>query len=130
MASDGDTDEVFDEEELAEGFDEEVVVDVEELDADDVDDVDDVDIDEVEGDDVVDVDDGVVVAVAIPRMTTSSTTPTSNSRWTRCSPRPSVARRTPRTTTRALARSTRRSTQPKRSCPSRTTSSAATPVAS
>ena len=53
MASNGDTEEVFDEEELAEGFDEEVVGEEE-------------DVDETEGDDVTDVDDGVLVAVAVP----------------------------------------------------------------
>lgn len=63
MASDSDTEEVFDEEELAEGFDEEIVGDV--IDVDDVD-VDDVDVEEIEGDDVIDVDEGVIVAVAIP----------------------------------------------------------------
>jgi hypothetical protein len=57
MASDGDTEEVFDEEELAEGFDEEVVSEEEE--------VEDVDVD-VEGDDVVDVDEEVLVEVAVP----------------------------------------------------------------
>jgi hypothetical protein len=53
MASNGDTEEVFDEEELAEGFDEEVVGEEE-------------DVDETEGDDVIDVDDGVLVVVAVP----------------------------------------------------------------
>jgi hypothetical protein len=57
MASDGDTEEVFDEEELAEGFDEEVVSGEEEIE--------DVDVD-VEGDDVVDVDEEVLVEVAVP----------------------------------------------------------------
>ena len=55
MASDGETDEVFDEEELAEGFDEEIVGEEEDL--EDVD---------VEGDDVVDVDEEVLVEVAVP----------------------------------------------------------------
>ena len=55
MASDGETDEVFDEEELAEGFDEEIVGEDEDL--EDVD---------VEGDDVVDVDEEVLVEVAVP----------------------------------------------------------------
>jgi hypothetical protein len=57
MASDGNTEEVFDEEELAEGFDEEVVSEEEEIE--------DVDVD-VEGDDVVDVDEEVLVEVAVP----------------------------------------------------------------
>jgi hypothetical protein len=53
MASNGDTEEVFDEEELAEGFDEEIVGE------EDI-------VDDVEGDDVIDVDEGVLVAVAVP----------------------------------------------------------------
>lgn len=57
MASDGDTEEVFDEEELAEGFDEEIV-------GEELEDVE--DVEDVEGDDVIDVDEGVLVAVAIP----------------------------------------------------------------
>lgn len=55
MASDSDTDEVFDEEELSEGFDEEIVGDEELEDAD------------VEGDDVIGVDDEeVILDVALP----------------------------------------------------------------
>jgi YbbR domain-containing protein len=62
MASNGDTEEVFDEEELAEGFAEEIVGE-----EDIVDDVDEVeDVVDVEGDDVIDVDEGVLVAVAVP----------------------------------------------------------------
>jgi hypothetical protein len=60
MASDGDTEEVFDEEELAEGFDEEIVG----VELDDVEDVE--EVEDVEGDDVIEVDDGVLVAVAVP----------------------------------------------------------------
>ncbi|HEY5120670.1 MAG TPA: hypothetical protein VII84_03755, partial [Acidimicrobiales bacterium] len=53
--SDGDRDEVFDEEELAEGFDEEIVPEEELADAD------------VEGDDTVEIDDEeVLVEVAVP----------------------------------------------------------------
>lgn len=63
MAGNGDTDEVFDEEELAEGFDEEIVGEEDLEDADvDVD----VDVD-VEGDDVLEIDDEEVLAdVALP----------------------------------------------------------------
>jgi len=58
MASDGNSDEVFDEEELAEGFDEEIIGEEDLEDVVDVEDVDDVeDIVDVETDDVVDVDD-------------------------------------------------------------------------
>jgi hypothetical protein len=82
MASDGNSEEVFDEEELAEGFDEEILgeEDLEEVqdldDADDVEDVDDVDVEDVI--DVIDVkaeavvedvedveDDDVVAAVVV-----------------------------------------------------------------
>jgi hypothetical protein len=53
--SDGDREEAFDEEELAEGFDEEIVIEEDLEDAD------------VEGDDVIDVDDEeVLVEVAVP----------------------------------------------------------------
>jgi hypothetical protein len=62
MASDGDTEEVFDEEELAEGFDEEIVGDEEDLEG--VDDVD--DVEEVLDVEVVDVEDEVIPEVAIP----------------------------------------------------------------
>ncbi len=62
MASDGDTEEVFDEEELAEGFDEEIVGDEDDLDG--VDDVD--DVEEVLDVEVVDVEDEVIAEVAIP----------------------------------------------------------------
>jgi Domain of unknown function (DUF4193) len=83
MASDGNSDEVFDEEELAEGFDEEILgeEDLEEVqdldDADDVDDVDDVDVEDVvdvidikaagvvDVDDVEDVEDDDVVAAVV-----------------------------------------------------------------
>jgi hypothetical protein len=65
MASDGDTEEVFDEEELAEGFDEEIVGEEDVLDVEDAD-AEEIDVEEIEGDDVIDVDDGVLVAVAIP----------------------------------------------------------------
>jgi len=54
MASDDEADEVFDEEDLSEGFDEKIVGEEE---TDDVD---------TEGDDVVDVDEGVLVAAPIP----------------------------------------------------------------
>lgn len=60
MSSDADTDEVFDEEELAEGFDEEIVPDDEIEDADDVDDVDDIE-DVVGVADVEDVEDEEVI---------------------------------------------------------------------
>lgn len=58
MASDGDTEEVFDEEELAEGFDEEIVgeEDLEEVD----------DVEEALDVEIPDVEDEVVVEVAIP----------------------------------------------------------------
>ncbi|MGA2432308.1 MAG: DUF4193 family protein [Acidimicrobiales bacterium] len=59
MASDGDTEEVFDEEELAEGFDEEIVVDEDDLE----------EVDDVEGVldvEVIDVEDEVIAEVAIP----------------------------------------------------------------
>jgi hypothetical protein len=81
MASDGNSDEVFDEEELAEGFDEEILgeedleevqdIDDPEDDADDVDDVEDVvDIIDIKADAVVDdvedvEDDDVVAAVVV-----------------------------------------------------------------
>jgi len=71
-ASNDDTEEVFDEEEIADGFDEEIVG-VEELvdvDVEDVDelDVEEVDVDEdVEGDDTVEIDDEeVLIAVVVP----------------------------------------------------------------
>src|ERR1700722_19089357 len=53
MSSDGNTEEVFDEEELADGFDEETIGevdldDVEDVDVEDVEDVDDVEVDDVE----------------------------------------------------------------------------------
>ena len=54
MSSDGNSDEVFDEEELADGFDEETIG---EEDLEDVEDVDVEDVEDVEVDDVVDVDD-------------------------------------------------------------------------
>lgn len=55
MTTDGETDEVFDADELAEGFDEEIVGEEDLLDAD------------VEGDDVVEIDDEeILVEVAIP----------------------------------------------------------------
>jgi hypothetical protein len=58
MSSDGDTEEVFDEEELAEGFDEEIVgeEDLEEVD----------DVEEALDVEIPDVEDEVVVEVAIP----------------------------------------------------------------
>ncbi|MGD1013978.1 MAG: DUF4193 family protein [Acidimicrobiales bacterium] len=58
MSSDGDTEEVFDEEELAEGFDEEIVgeEDLEEVD----------DVEEVLDVEIPDVEDEVVIEVAIP----------------------------------------------------------------
>ena len=60
MASDGDTEEVFDEEELAEGFDEEIVGDEDDLEG--VEDVEDVE----EVLEVVDVEDEIVPEVVIP----------------------------------------------------------------
>ncbi|OYV65241.1 MAG: hypothetical protein B7X07_03845, partial [Actinobacteria bacterium 21-64-8] len=51
MAADPENDEVFDEEELADGFDEEIVSD---------------DIDDEEGDDVLDIDEGVEDTVLVP----------------------------------------------------------------
>ena len=54
MSSDGNSDEVFDEEELADGFDEETIG---EEDLEDVEDVDVEDVEDVEVEDVVDVDD-------------------------------------------------------------------------
>ena len=70
MASNSDSEEVFDEEELADGFDEEIVGVDDLVDGDDVDEVDveAVDVDEdVEGDDTVEVDDEeVLIAVAVP----------------------------------------------------------------
>jgi hypothetical protein len=63
MSSDGNTDEVFDEEEIADGFDEEAIgeedlEDVEDVDVEDVEDVDDVDVEDVaDVADVADVDD-------------------------------------------------------------------------
>jgi hypothetical protein len=61
MASDGNKEEVFDEEELAEGFDEEIIGEEDLEDVDDVVDVEDIedveDVVDVETDDVVDVDD-------------------------------------------------------------------------
>ena len=75
-ASNDDTEEVFDEEEIADGFDEEIVgveepVDVDiDVDVEDVDelDVEEVDVDEdVEGDDTVEIDDEeVLIAVVVP----------------------------------------------------------------
>lgn len=74
MTSNGDTDEVFDEEELAEGFDEEIVGggdpegdDVDDVEGDDVDDVDDGDGDGDGGDDdaVGDAGEEVVVGVVV-----------------------------------------------------------------
>jgi hypothetical protein len=65
MASDGETEEVFDEEELAEGFDGEIVGEEDELEAvDDVEDVEDVedDLDVV----VLDVEDEVLPEVVVP----------------------------------------------------------------
>jgi len=58
MSSDGDTEEVFDEEELAEGFDEEIVgeEDLEEVD----------DVEEVLDVEIPDVEDEVVIEVTIP----------------------------------------------------------------
>jgi hypothetical protein len=71
-ASNDDTEEVFDEEEIADGFDEEIVgvdepVDVDVDDADELD-VAEVDVDEdVEGDDTVEIDDEeVLIAVVVP----------------------------------------------------------------
>jgi len=72
MVRDSDNDEVFDEEELAEGFDEEIVgdeIDADELDADDLE-VDELDVDEAAEDadvvdDVEDAEDVVEAAVAI-----------------------------------------------------------------
>ena len=75
MVRDSDNDEVFDEEELAEGFDEEIVgdeIDAEELDTDDLE-VDELDVDEAAEDaedadivdDVEDAEDVVEAAVAI-----------------------------------------------------------------
>ena len=78
MASNGDTEEVFDEEELADGFDEEVVgvddlvdddeivdVDVDDVDVDEIEAIE--DVGDVEGDDVVGIDDEEVpVEVAVP----------------------------------------------------------------
>ncbi len=59
MASDGDTEEVFDEEELADGFDEEIVGEDGEIEDDAiVDDVD--DLEEVEGVAIIDVEEDVV----------------------------------------------------------------------
>ncbi len=59
MASDGDTEEVFDEEELAEGFDEEIVGDDDDLegvgDVEDVEDVEDIEVLEVEDEVVIEV---------------------------------------------------------------------------
>jgi len=60
MASDGDTDEVFDEEELAEGFDEEIVGEEDEIDDIDVD----VDVD-ADVDVEVDVDEELPVEVVV-----------------------------------------------------------------
>lgn len=64
MASNGDTEEVFDEDELAEGFDEEIVG--EDLDVEEIDEVADVDADEDddEVDAVIETDDDEVVAVS------------------------------------------------------------------
>ena len=62
MASDEETDEVFDEEELAEGFDEEIIDDVDEVDVADVDETDD---DIVDVEDVEDVGDEVVPEVVV-----------------------------------------------------------------
>ena len=72
MVRDSDNDEVFDEEELAEGFDEEIVgdeIDADELDTDDLE-VDELDVDEAAEDadvvdDVEDAEDVVEAAVAI-----------------------------------------------------------------
>ncbi len=72
MVRDSDNDEVFDEEELAEGFDEEIVgdeIDADEIDADDLE-VDELDVDEAAEDadivdDVEDAEDVVEAAVAI-----------------------------------------------------------------
>jgi hypothetical protein len=61
MASDGNKDEVFDEEELAEGFDEEIIGEEDLEDVDDVEDVEDGDVEDVE--DVVDVQTADVVDV-------------------------------------------------------------------
>jgi hypothetical protein len=59
MSSDGNTEEVFDEEELADGFDEETIgeVDLDDVEDVDVEDVDVEDVEDVEVDDVVGVDD-------------------------------------------------------------------------
>jgi hypothetical protein len=64
MASDGDTEEVFDEEELAEGFDEEIVGDEDDLEEVDVEDVE--DVEGVLDAEVLDVEDEVIAEVAIP----------------------------------------------------------------
>ena len=70
MSIDGDSDEVFDEEELADGFDEELVGDDVEV-IDDVDDVDDLDVDTSGDEDVVvdddeeESDDETVVATVV-----------------------------------------------------------------
>ena len=73
MASNSDSEEVFDEEELADGFDEEIVGVDDLVDSDDVDEVDEVDVEavdvdeDVEGDDTVEIDDEeVLIAVAVP----------------------------------------------------------------
>ena len=70
MASNSDSEEVFDEEELADGFDEEIVGVDDLVDGEDVDEVDveAVDVDEdVEGDDTVEIDDEeVLIAVVVP----------------------------------------------------------------
>jgi hypothetical protein len=67
MTSSGDTEEVFDEEELADGFDEQIV-EVDDLDDEDISEI--VDVDDaldVEGDDTIEVDDEeVLVEVAVP----------------------------------------------------------------
>jgi hypothetical protein len=78
MASDGNTDEVFDEEELADGFDEAIIGEEDLEDGDDAEDVEDADdIEDVEADDaeeivvegvvdVEEVEDDDVVAVVVP----------------------------------------------------------------
>ena len=57
MSSDSSTEEVFDEEELADGFDEEIIGEEDLDDVEDVEDVDVEDVEDVEVEDVVDVDD-------------------------------------------------------------------------
>ena len=71
MSSDGNSDEVFDEEEIADGFDEEAIgeedlEDVEDVDVEDVEDVEDIEVvDVVDVDDVEEVEDEDVVAEVV-----------------------------------------------------------------